>query len=93
MPSFISPRSPKEFRGPEDGQDSAIGVGDVDAAGDDEKEMGLRIADGIERLARRQRDAVDGPGQFRADVFGQDVVGMRAGERGSDIDGHVKSRM
>jgi hypothetical protein len=79
--------------GPENGQDRAIGIGDVDPARDDEKEMGLRVAHGIERLARRQRDAVDGPGQFRADVVGKDVVGMRAGERGSDIDGHGKSRM
>jgi hypothetical protein len=42
--------------GAEDRQDSAVGVGDVDAARHDEEEMRLRIADGIERLARRQRD-------------------------------------
>jgi hypothetical protein len=86
------PTLPEGIPRAQDRQDRPVGVRDVDAAGHNKEQMRLGIADGIQRLACIKRDAVDGVGQFGANVFGQDIVGVRAGKRCGDIDGHVRSR-
>ena len=92
-PSFRSPRSPKELRGPRIERIAPSGSGDVDAARHDQVKMRLRLAHGIDRLARDEVDAVDGLGQRCPGILGQDVIGVGAGERGGDIDRHDMSRI